>query len=153
MKLEELTGKQRPSNVPQTAQAVQTWINNLIQSGSCRNDGEFLDTLAKLLAEIGNELLDNTKKIGVVSYAGGPVLDEWPFKEGKYPFHLKDPITNKNVADPRVVLIGRIAYKIGSFSGQGHEYMYELYVLTGKYYHSYMSSLSWAWDGVGSWRY
>ena len=153
MKLEELTGRQRPTNIPKTAQEVMTWVKCAIESGRYKTDGEFLDALAVLLGNIGNELLDDTKKIGVVSYADGPILDEWPFKEGKYPFHIKDNITGKNVADPRVVLIGRLAYQLGSVSGQGHEYMYELYVLTGKYYHSYMSSLSIAWDGIGSWRY
>lgn len=153
MTLEELTGKQRPQNVPQTAKEVERLIRNSVQSGMWKTDGEALDALAQILAGIGNQSLNSSKQVGTVKYADGPVLAQWDYVEGKKPFFVTDNITGKQVADPRVVFIGKFAHKLGSVSGQGYEYMYELYVMTGKYYHSFMSDLSWAWNGIGSWQY
>lgn len=153
MKLEELTGKQRPSSVPQTAKDVEMIIINGIRNQTYKNDGDLLDALAQMLAGIGNQSLNSAKKVGTVQYAGGPLLDQWDYVDGKKPFFVIDNVTGKKVADPRVVFIGKFAHKLGSVSGQGHEYMYELYVMTGKYYHSFMSDLSFAWDGIASWRY
>lgn len=152
MTLEELTGKRLPNQSLKTANDVLNYIKNLMSSKKM-TDGEFIDELAKLLALIGEECLDSQKVIGTTSYAQGPLLPEWDIKSGKFPFHIKDNITHKSVADPRVVLIGKIIHQVGEVSQQGHEYMYELYVTTGKYYHSYMSPLSIAWSGIGTWQY
>lgn len=153
MNLEELTGKRRPTNLPLTAKEVEQSIINSIRSGIYNNDGELLDALAQMLAEIGNSSLNSSKQVGTVQYADGPLLAQWDYIEGKTPFFVIDNLTGKKVADPRVVFIGKFAHKLGSVSGQGHEYMYELYVMTGKYYHSFMSDLSFAWDGIETWRY
>lgn len=153
MTLEELTGKQRPTNLPSTAKEVEQIIINSIRNRIYKNDGDLLDALAQMLAGIGNSSLNSSKQVGTVKYADGPLLAQWDYVEGKKPFFVIDNITGKKVSDPRVVFIGKFAHKLGSVSGQGHEYMYELYVLTGKYYHSFMSDLSIAWDGIESWRY
>lgn len=153
MTLEELTGKQRPVNVPQTAKDVELFIVNAIRNRTYEYDGDLLDALAQILAGIGNQSLNSSKQVGTVKYADGPLLARWDYVEGKRPFFIKDNITGKQVADPRVVLIGKFAHKLGSISNQGHEFMYDLYVMTGKYYHSFMSDLSFAWDGIATWQY
>lgn len=151
MNLQEFTGRSLPSNNPKTAKETQDLIFKMIQTKNYQSDWDFVDDLAIVLARIGEECLDPNKVVGQVGYAGSPLIPEWAVKEGCYPFHIKDPLTGKDVCDPRVQLIGRFIHKVGSQSGYGLEYMQELYKATGKVFHSYISPLDYAWDGIGGW--
>lgn len=151
--LEDITGKKRPVQTiaPATAQGVEQWVRTAISSGKYTNDGEFLDALAEILAAIGNESLNAYKIVGKVQYAGGPILDQWDYIEGKRPFRVKDSLTGDWVGDPRSMYIGRLAAQIGRTSGQANEYMVYLYRATGRFYHSYMSDLGYTWSDIPDW--
>ena len=152
MTLEEFTGHSTPTNTPKTARETEELIMNMIHTKNYKSDWDFVDDLAKILAAIGEESLDSSNVIGQVGYAGSPLIPEWKYKEGKYPFHITDPVTGKNVPDPRVIIIGRIMHKIGQHTGYGLEYMQELYTATGKLFHSFISPLNYAWNGIGDWQ-
>src|SRR5690554_186572 len=71
------------------------------------------EKISDLLAEICNESLNSKKIIGIVSYDGSPIIDEWEYKEGCFPFHIRDYITNQMVNDPRVLYIGKLLNVLG----------------------------------------
>ena len=152
MTLEEFTGQSMPTNVPKTARETEQLIGNMIKTKNYQSDWDFVDDLAIILAAIGEECLDSSKVVGQVGYAGSPLKPEWAYKEGQYPFHINDVVTGKRVPDPRVIIIGRIMHKIGQYSGHGLEYMQELYKATGKLFHSFISPLNHAWNGIGNWQ-
>ena len=152
MKLEELTGVSRPNLVPKSAAELQKIILNNIRANKYSNDFELIQQLAKYLAAIGEESLDSSKVVGVTGYKGTR-LPRWDVKEGMREFYIKDPITKESVPDPRVIMIGKLIYQIGNYSGDGHAFMYETYCEAGKIYHGYISNLDWAWNGVGSWQH
>jgi hypothetical protein len=152
MTLEEFTGKPTEISTPQTAKETEARIMQMLKTTKYQRDWDFVDDLAVLLAAIGEESLNPQKIVGQVGYQDSPLKPEWAYKENMYPFHIKDSITGENVADPRVILIGKFIHKVGSMSGHGHEYMYELYVATAKIFHSYISPLNYAWNGIFTWR-
>jgi hypothetical protein len=151
--LEEITGRTRPNQsvAPTNAQGVEQWVRTALSSGKYKNDGDFLDALAEILAAIGNESLNSSKIIGKVQYAKGPLLDQWDYSEGKKPFKVKDLLTGEWIGDPRVMYIGRLAAQLGRMSGQANEYMVYLYRSTGRFYHSSMSDLGYTWSGIPDW--
>jgi hypothetical protein len=151
MTLEEMTGVSRPSFVPQSAAELQRMIFNDIDSGKFSTDFEFIQAMGKILAAIGEESLDSSKVVGITGYKGTR-LPRWDVKEGKREFHIKDTITNQSVPDPRVIMIGKLVYTVGNQSGDGQAYMYETYCEAGKIYHGLISSLNWAWNGIGTWQ-
>ena len=151
MNLQEFTGHSVLPSIPKTAKETQDFIMNMLRTKNYQSDWDFVDDLAILLARIGEECLDSTKVVGKVGYAGSPLIAEWAVKDGCYPFHIKDPIAGKSVCDPRVQLIGRFIHKVGAQSGYGLVYMQELDKATGKVFHSYISPLDYAWEGIGGW--
>ncbi|WP_321425988.1 hypothetical protein [uncultured Bacteroides sp.] len=151
MTLEEMTGAMRPTNVPKTATELQNLVIKNIQSRKYQNNYEFLEDMGRMLAVIGEESLDSSKIVGDTGYKGTH-LPLWDIREGMHDFFVIDPITKKSVPDPRVMLLGKMIYMVGNQSGQGHEYMYEAYCEAGKIYHGIISSLNYAWNGIGSWQ-
>ena len=151
MTLEELTGKSRPSTAPKTAKEVDSLIRQMLTNNSYSNDWEFVDELAVILCQIGEEALDPSKIVGKVGYQNSPLKPMWAIREGKEPFHVNDNITGHMVADPRVVYIGKFIAMVGRQSGHANEYMYELYVATAKLFHNYISPLGYAWSGNPDW--
>ncbi len=113
-----------------------------------------LRTIIEFLIEIGNESLDPSKEYtagGWFAFGVGDVPERkvWPSKEGKEPFHIKDPVTNKSVPDPRVTMIGRYLYQIG-----GLELMQRVYYgMEECGYKGGTGILSCAWVGIGTWQY
>lgn len=111
-----------------------------------------LRTIVEFLIEIGNESLDPSKEYtagGWIAIGGAmPLHQVWPPKEGKYPFHIKDLITDKCVPDPRVTMIGRYLYQYGGLNLMQRVYngMNELG------YKGSLRALDYAWNGIGSWQ-
>jgi len=116
-------------------------------------DDVWLDKVADILVEIGNESLDKSKPTGQhVGYRGVSRLEEWSVKEGHFPFHKKDLITNQWNPDPRVILIGKLIDQIGNVSQEGFAYMQEAYYDVLKKYHGSIRLLESAWQGIGHWQ-
>lgn len=114
---------------------------------------DFYDRVSDLMADICNEALDPMKIIGKVSYDGSPLLDEWAYKDGCYPFHIMDKITDKMVSDPRVIVIGKICDHFGIQQDRnGMMAMNEVYIRTAQRIHTSARPLDYAWSGIGSWR-
>lgn len=151
MNIQQFTGCEALSSNPKTARETEELIKNMIKTKDYQSDEDFINDLSIILARIGEECLDSNRVIGEVGYADGPLNPKWEIKDGCYPFHIKDPVTGKEVCDPRVQLIGRFVYRLGSYSGYGLEYMQGLYVATGKVFHSFISPLNYAWSGIGGW--
>jgi hypothetical protein len=117
-----------------------------------QDTNSFFAKVSDLMAEICTEALDSTKIIGNVGYAGSPLIDKWAEKDGCYPFHIKDKITNKMVPDPRVILIGKALDHVGKeYYRDGMMAMREVYILTGQRVHTFMRPLDYAWHGIGLW--
>jgi hypothetical protein len=116
-------------------------------------DDVWLDKVADILIEIGNESLDKSKPTGqFVGYRGVSILEEWSVKDGHSPFHKKDLITNQWNPDPRVILIGKLINEIGEVSQEGFAYMQEAYYDVMKKYHGSIRLLEYAWKGIGQWQ-
>lgn len=122
-----------------------------IDKSTTDTDG-FFAKVSDLMSDICKEALDSTKITGKVGYDGSPLVDEWGYKEGCYPFHLKDKITNEMVSDPRVILIGKVLDQFGKqYFRDGMMAMREVYILTAQRIHTTIRPLDYAWSGVGSW--
>lgn len=115
-----------------------------------------LKTIIEFLIEIGTESLDPSKEnIGGGWSAWGPSGTTHVarrvylgHKQGMEAFHVKDPVTNKFVPDPRVIMIGRYLYQIG-----GLELMQRTYNgVTQLGFKGTTRYLSYAWNGLGEWR-
>ena len=140
MTLDEFTGRSSQPQAPRTAREVEACIQSILQSNPNITVIDFIDKVSVILAQIGDENLDSTNPTGgSVGYKGSPLLPEWNHKPNQIPFHVNDPLTGKNVPDPRVICIGRLMYKLGQANDrQGHEFMYELYVRTAQKIHCFV---------------
>ena len=119
---------------------------------STSDTDSFYARVSDLMADICKEALDSTRIKGKVSYDGSPLIDEWEYKDGCYPFHIKDKITNKMVSDPRVILIGKVLDNFGKeYHRDGIIAMREVYILTAQRIHTTARPLDYAWSGIGSW--
>lgn len=112
----------------------------------------FFERVSDLMAEICSESLNPNKVVGRVGYDGSPLIDEWAYIEGKYPFHVKDNITGEQVADPRVIAIGKFLVEHGRFYYHDDmASMNEVYIRTAQRIHTRIRPLDYAWSGIGSW--
>ena len=112
----------------------------------------FFEKVSDLLSDICKESLDSNKIVGTVGYDGSPQIDAWEYKDNCYPFHIKDAITNEMVADPRVILIGKVLDQFGKqYYRDGMVAMNEVYIRTAQRIHTTIRPLDYAWSGVGSW--
>lgn len=135
---------------PKTVEEVARVILQIDKT--TQDTDSFFARVSDLMAEICAEALDSSKIIGKVGYDGSPLIDQWAEKEGCFPFHIKDRITNKMVPDPRVILIGQALDRFGKqYYQNGMIAMREVYILTGQRVHTYMRPLDYAWSGIGSW--
>lgn len=104
------------------------------------------------LARIGEESLEKDVVVGRCGYKG-VVLPAWKIKEGKRPFHVKDPITGEFKPDPRVLMLGQVMGHFGhTYERKGPGYMYELYIDTGQRFHQSISDLGYAWSSISWWQ-
>mgnify|MGYP007002653347 CR=1 FL=1 len=112
----------------------------------------FFNGVSDMMAEICSESLDPNKVVGTVGYDGSPLIDEWAYQEGKYPFHIKDNITGEQVTDPRVMLVGKFLVEHGNLYYQDDmASMREVYIRTAQRIHTRIRPLDYAWSGIGSW--
>lgn len=124
-----------------------------IQSIKGVTDDIWLDKVADIIIEIGNESLNRFKPTGShVGMRGGAILEEWSVKDDCNPFHVKDRVTNKWLPDPRIILIGKLINEVGRVSGEGLQYMQEAYYDTMRKYHGSVRNLDYAWSGIGNWQ-
>ena len=123
-----------------------------IKSINAPSDDIWLDKVADILVEIGNESLDKTKPTGQFVGYLGVILEEWTQKESYRPFFRKDSITNKWNPDPRVIFIGQVINEIGGEKEDGLSYMQETYYNVGKKFHGSTRELEYAWKGIGYWQ-